>query len=122
MRPHRDLLLGAEPAYLVIEAVDVLPHLARNAIADGARVLPHVIDTVHDRVRILGMEREEIENVLRRGLAIEFRKMLLLADDRHQRTPAQLVGLRRLFEQHVIIHVEDARGILRALHIAGDPK
>src|SRR5262245_8050699 len=72
VRTHRNLLLRAEPAYLVIETVDVLPHLARNAIPDGARILPDAIDAVHDRARILGMERQEIENVLRCSLAIEF--------------------------------------------------
>ena len=77
---------------------------------------------MHDGVGVPVVKSQKFKDILRRRFGIELGEMLVLADDGHQRIPAQPVGLGRLLEQHVIIHVEDARRIFGALHVAGNPE
>ncbi len=67
-------------------------------------------------------EREKFEDVLGVGFTVELAKSVLLAGHDDQRLPAQTVGLLRLLEQHVVIHVENARGVLGALDVARQPE
>ena len=113
---------GPEPADAVIEAVDVLPQLARDAVADGPGVLPHPGDAADDGIGVVLAEPEELEHGLRRRVAVELEEPLVLAAHADDRVPAQQVGLLRLLEQRVEVDVEQARGLLRPLHVAPHPE
>src|SRR5262249_6900224 len=55
-------------------------------------------------------------------LVVEREEALVLPGDDDERLPAYAPRLLRVFEGHVVGHVEDARGLLGALHVAADPE
>ena len=67
-------------------------------------------------------KREEFEHILRVHFAVKLAKTILLARHDDQRLPSQVIGLLRLLEQHVVVHVENARGALGALDVARKPE
>src|SRR5271163_60250 len=71
MRAGGGFFLWIEVAEREVEAVEVFPHLAGNAVTDGAGVFPSFGDTLHNRTGIVRTEGEEFEDVVGVGLAVE---------------------------------------------------
>ena len=63
MRTDGNLVFGPESAQAMIQAVDVFPHLARDAVADGSRIFPHVIDAGQNRIGIVVAKAEKFKTV-----------------------------------------------------------
>src|SRR5262249_47226149 len=122
MRSGGEHVVDREAADLQVEAVQVLPHLARHAIADGARVLTRLGHALDDRVGMVATEAQELEHRARFGLGVAREEFLVRAGEDDDRLPAQTVRLLRPLEHHVVVDVEDARGVLGAFHVARDPE
>src|SRR5208337_4628394 len=122
VRSAGDLLRWIEARHRMVETVDVLPHLARDAVADGARILPRLGDALHDGVGIVAAKGEKLIHRLRIGFGVKLEEALLLARHDDEGVPAQPVWRRRLFQQHVIVHVENPRGVLGSLHVTRQPE
>src|SRR6516162_4413271 len=122
VRSAGDLLRWIKPRDRVIQSIHVFPHLARNAVADGAGILARFGDALHDGIGIVAAKREEVVHGLRVGLGIELEEALLLARHDDEWVPPQPVRGSRLLEKHVVVDVEDARGVLGALHVTRQPE
>ena len=107
-----------------VEAVDLLPHLAGDLFARGARIFARLGDDRSRSSSVLLLQRHEID----RRAAVRFfveriEKLVLLqrADDRIPvllRIEIRLVGQ---IEQQLEIHLGDARVVLRPLDVAAHP-
>src|SRR5215469_3120517 len=122
VRSAGDLLGRIKPCDRVIQSIDVFPHLARDAVADGARILACFGNALHDGVGIVAAKRQELVHGLRVGFSIKLEEALLLAGHDDERVPAQPVRCGGMLKQHVIVHVENARGVLGALYITSQPE
>ena len=122
MRSRSDDLGHAIAADLVKQPVEVLPHVARYPVADGPRILARVGDALHNGVWILLPEPQEIQHRIRGGSLVQREKAFVFPGDDDQRIPAQPIRLIGLLEHHVVVHVQNSRRALRALHVARDPE
>ena len=71
VRARGHFLGRIEAVHREIQAVDVFPHLARNVIANGARILARLGDALHDGAGIVLAKRQKLEHGLRVRLAVE---------------------------------------------------
>ena len=106
----------------MIQAVDVLPHLAGDAVADGARILASFGDALNDGAGVIVTKCQKLEDVLGVHFGIEAAEEVFFSRHDHERLPAQVIALLGLLEQHVIVHIENARRIFGAFDIARQPK
>src|ERR1039458_9033231 len=63
----------------MVQTIDVFPHLARDAVANGPRIFPRLSDALHDGVGIVRTKRQELIHRLRIRLLVELGEALLLA-------------------------------------------
>ena len=103
-----------------VELVDVLPHLGRDDLADAAGVFAGRPQAGQDRIRVLGVEREKLDDAFLGGRADALLKLVVVAGDHHQRPPL-LAGLARHVEAEVQIHRDEAGNVLGPLDVAAHP-
>ena len=103
-----------------VELVQLLPHLRRDHLADRARVLAGGAETGSNRVGVVGIVREELNDALLGGGAIAVRELLCIARRIDERLPL-LHRADRHVEHQVERHVDEARDVLRPLDIAAHP-
>src|SRR5262249_42727737 len=83
-------------------------------------VLARGTDAGEDRVRVLGIERQELDHVLLRAAAVAALELLRIARRVHQRLPL-LRRTDRQVEHPVQIHIDEARHVFGAFDIAAHP-
>ena len=103
-----------------VELVELLPHLRRDDLAHRAGVLARRPQAGADRVDVLLIEGEELDDVLLRRRAVPFRELLRVAGGGHERLPL-LRGAGGQVEHEVQIHLDEPRDVLRALDVAAHP-
>src|SRR5579863_4013539 len=84
-------------------------------------VVARSIDATANRIGIVGVEREEVENGGVVGGRVCFREQFALAENRQQRRPRLRVA-RRTLDQQVVVDVEQARAPFGTLQVAGSPE
>src|SRR5271165_3251514 len=121
VRAGGNFVARIETRHVVVEAVDVFPHFAGNAVANGAGVLARLGDALDDGTGIVLAEGKKIEDVFGIGFVVTLAKTALFTGHDDQGLPAQTVGLG-LFEEHVVVHVENTSGVFGAFDITGQPE
>ena len=119
-----DQFLGRVALHKQIEAVDLLPHLARDLFARRSRIFSRARQTRHDRIRIFLLQADEIDDGPTVRLRIERGEKIVLFKRADDGVPLLVrIGflLVRQVEQHLEIHFRDARVVLRALDVAAHP-
>lgn len=114
--------LRIEAAKSQIEAVQVFPHFARDAVANGAGILARFGDALHDGTRVVGIEGEKFEDIVGFRFGIKLAEESLFASHGENGIPAHAVRLLDLLEQRVEGDVENAGGVFGATDIASQPE
>ena len=103
-----------------VKLIQPKPHLGRDDFPDGPGVLPRSTQAGDDRVGIVAVEGEKLNDILLRGLAVAFGEILVVACGVDQRLPLLACPIRRV-EHEVEVDVDEARHIFRALDAAAHP-
>ena len=113
-RPHR-------VADQQVEPVELLPHVGRDDLAGRAGVFAGARQAGEDRVGVLLVERQKLQDVLARGLAVAREKRLVVARGIDQRRP--LVGqLLAQVEREIVIDVDEPGHVLGPLDVSRHPE
>src|SRR5258706_4123022 len=105
-----------------IQPVEVFPHFAGNAIANRARILACLGDTLHDGTGIVLAKREKFKDGWRVGLIINPPESFLFSRHDDQRLPSQAVAVPGLFQQRMKIYVEDSSRVFGPLDVSWQPE
>ncbi len=103
------------------EPVDRLPHLARDLLPDGARVLARERDAAGDGARVAVVPQHPLGDVLSRVRVVVLAVHRLVSEERDDPLPRLAVVGDLRVEHGVVVDVEQARAVLRALDVARDP-
>ena len=122
MRACGSFFLGIETAESEVEAVEIFPHFAGDAVADGAGVFASLGDALHDGAWVVGVERQKFEDIVGRGFCVELAEESFFAGHRENGIPADTMWLLDLLEQSVESDVEDTGGVLGAPDVASQPE
>src|SRR5580658_8146626 len=98
MRTRSRFFLRIEPPKSQVQAVQVLPHLARNAIANGPRVFARLGDALHDGTWVVGIEGQKFKDVMRGRFRIKLAKESFFACHGKNGLPSHAVRLLHLFQ------------------------
>src|ERR1700730_3902830 len=93
MRAGGDFGLRVETGHGVVQAVDVLPHFAGNAVTDGTGIFPGFRDALDDGAWVVAVEGEELEDTFGIRRVVPAPEPVRLARHADQRFPTQTVGL-----------------------------
>ena len=107
-----------------VGAVDLLPHFERNLLAHVPGVFARGGDAVDDRVRVLGVEGEEVDDVLAAGHLVVFVEILVVAGAAQDGFPERLLFLGielGQIEHELEVDVEDAGDVFGPLGITAHP-
>src|SRR5260370_27782266 len=96
-----------------VELVELLPHLRRDDLAHGAGVLSGAPQAGADRVDVLLIESQELDDVALGGRAVPFRESRGVAGRVDQRLPL-LGGANGQVEHEVEVHLDEPRDVLGA--------
>src|SRR5271163_1150777 len=122
VRSCGSFLLGIEATESQVEAVQVLPHFARDAVADGASIFTGFGDALHDGTWVLGVEGQKLEDIVGSWFCVELAEESFFAGHRENRLPAHAMRLRGLLEQRVKRDIENSRSILGASDVPCQPE
>ena len=117
----RDEQLGRPLLRVEIERVEVEPQLGRDVVAQRDGVVARDVDAAANRIGIVGVEREEIEDRSVVGGRVGLGEQLALAENREQRRPRLRVA-RRALDQQMVVDVEQARAPFGPFQIARSPE
>src|SRR5258705_3434017 len=121
----RRIGLDAAQPHLQLEPgrIDRLPYFGRARAAHGARVLARGFEAGVDAGGVGRIARHEIENVPRRERGEARFVLRLQLADAEDAAPEKLGARLRLRQERGLqVDVQHARGVLRALGIAGHPE
>src|SRR5258708_5720163 len=90
-------------------------------MAQRDRVLTSGVDATANRVGIVGIEREEVEDRGVVGSRVRLGEQFALAENRKQRRPRLRVA-RRTLDQQMVVDVEQPRTPFGTFQIAGGPE
>ena len=93
-----------------------------DLIAHHARVFPRLGNALKNRIRVVLPEGQKLKHRVRVGVLVQAPEARLFSGHHQQRIPAQAVELIRLLQQHVVVHIQNARRILGPLHVPGQPE
>ena len=111
---------GGGALKLQIHRVDLLPHLTRNQLPNGARVFSCSRKARKNRIRIFQVEGQKADYVFTSRFSITLLKEILVAGRENQRLP--LFGdARRKVRRHVEVYFNKARVVLGPFNITADP-
>src|SRR5262245_11417647 len=103
-----------------VKAIDLLPGLERDVLTHGPCVLARRSNRRQDRVRVVCIECEKLDDIGSRCIVVMFGEKPIVARRTYQRTPLFLIALRKV-QTEPRIHVDEARDIFRAFHIPAHP-
>jgi hypothetical protein len=103
------------------QPVDRLPHLTRDLLPDGAGVLAREGDAARDGARVAVVPEHPLGDVLRRVRVVVLAVRRLIPEERDDPLPGLAVVGDLGVEEGVVVDVEQARAVLRALDEAPDP-
>src|SRR5580700_11653931 len=122
MRACSGFFLRIEAAESEVEAVEVFPHFAGDAVADSASVFAGLGNALHDGAGVAGVEGQEFEDVVGRRYCVELTEESFFASHRENGIPADTMWLLDLLEQGVESDVENSGGIFSASDVASQPE
>ena len=114
VRAGGGFFLRIEAAESQVEAVQVFPHFAGDAVANGSGVFACFGDALHDGTRVVGVEGEKFKDVVGIRLVVELTEERFFAGHGEDGIPADAVRLLDLLEKGVKRDVEDAGGVFGA--------
>src|ERR1700694_3300652 len=103
-----------------IKFVELFPHCRGDDLANRARVLPGGADAGPDRIDVVRIEREKLDDALLRGRPVALLEFGGVAGNVHEGLPL-LRRANRQIEHEIQVDVDETRDVLGALDVAAHP-